>query len=264
MAVQKKIKEEKQTPITNIRAYQKNTIRNVNPKHNLYIIRVYNKDIILIKLGYSTKIKERLWSYYHHNPLFELVGTYYREDAQYFESKLHRTLKSSILNEWYDNSRLSYFLKLIETGIEEHIKQQDISKNKFTSPTYTDYARNIKNCETLSDKLEIVRNIHNTDWEVLLTYGIENDKVLLNYKEASAFYNKRNDFKSIQSKVKKTFKTEVFYSLSEIKTKLQIIYNEKGLNRTAKATDLYEFFDVRNENKSIKGNRVKGMSLKQK
>jgi hypothetical protein len=262
MSTQSKIKEEKQTPITNIRAYQKNTIRNVNPKHNLYIIRVYNKDIILIKLGYSTKIKERLWSYYHHNPLFELVGTYYREDAQYFESTLHRTLKSSILNEWYDNSRLSYFLKLIETGIEEHIKQQDIPKNKFTSPTYTDYAKNIKDCETLSDKLEIVRNIHNPDWEVLLTYGIENDKVLLNYKEASDFYDKRNDFKSIQSKVKKTFKTEIFYSLSEIKTKLQIIYNEKGLNRKAKATDLYEFFEVKNENKYVNKIKTKGMVLK--
>ena len=139
-----------------------------------------------------------------------------------------------------------------------------LDTNKFAAPTYTDYAIFVNESETISEKLNIIKNIKNSNWKQLLTYGMEKDKVLLNYKEANDFYNKRNDFKSIQSKIKKTFKTEIFYSLSEIKTKLQIIYNENGLKRTAKATDLYEFFDVRNENKSIKGNRVKGMSLKQK
>jgi hypothetical protein len=139
-----------------------------------------------------------------------------------------------------------------------------LDTNKFAAPTYTDYAILVNESGTISEKLNIIKNIKNPNWRQLLTYGMEKDKVLLNYKEASDFYDKRNDFKSIQSKVKKTFKNEVFYSLSEIKTKLQTIYNEKGLKRTAKATDLYEFFDVRNQIKNIDSISTKGMILKYK
>ena len=137
-----------------------------------------------------------------------------------------------------------------------------VDTNKFLLPKYSDYAKSINDSKNLSEKLEIVKKISNPKWREILTYGIEKDKVLINYKEATDFYKSRNDLKGIILKIKKTFKTEKFYSLSEIKNILQTIYNEKGLNRKAKATDLYEFFEVKNENKYVNKIKTKGMILK--
>jgi hypothetical protein len=98
-------------------------IKEVNPEHNLYIIRVYGKEGSLIKLGYSSNIIQRLYSYYNHNPLIQVIGTYYREDAEQFESKLHKVIKAKMLHEWYDESEL--------TNIEGYIKG-DILPEKET------------------------------------------------------------------------------------------------------------------------------------
>jgi hypothetical protein len=158
--------------------------------------------------------------------------------------------------------------KQYEEGYEvmatEKPKVRVVDKNSFSAPTYADYAIQVNECKTLGEKLDIIKSINKAKWRELLTYGLEKDKLLLNYNLANEFYNQRNDFKSIERKIKKTFKTENFYTLSEIKTKLQTIYNEKGLKRTAKATDLYEFFDVRNQIKNIDSISTKGMILKYK
>lgn len=93
-------------------------IKTVNKKHNLYIIRVFNKEGSLVKLGYSSNIKVRLTSYYYANPLVELIGTYYREDAREFESLLHRAIKAEVLNEWYTEDKLPLLLDLVQSKVE--------------------------------------------------------------------------------------------------------------------------------------------------
>ena len=82
-------------------------IKEINITHNLYILKVTNGKESLIKLGYSSNIIERLKSYYQSNPLVELIGTYYRDDALEFELRLHKSIKSVVMREWYDENLLN-------------------------------------------------------------------------------------------------------------------------------------------------------------
>jgi len=83
-------------------------------KDNLYIVKVYNGDgDSIIKLGYSNNIENRLRQYYYHNPLIELIGTYYMENAIEVEKNIHNTLKSVCLNEWYNEDKLDYILSIV-------------------------------------------------------------------------------------------------------------------------------------------------------
>ena len=49
-----------------------------------------------------------------------------------------------------------------------------------------------------------------------------------------------------------------WYSLSEIKSKLSNIYNDLGLNKKAKATDLKKWFDFEKRSKRIDGKVTNG------
>jgi hypothetical protein len=96
----------------------------IDDSHNLYLIRVYGVNTSFVKLGYSSSIKSRLNQYYSHNPLFELIGTYYRKDAKSFESKLHKNVESIVMREWYQEKHLITILYLIENGIPNRIKKK--------------------------------------------------------------------------------------------------------------------------------------------
>jgi hypothetical protein len=51
--------------------------------NNIYIIRCYNKEgNDLIKVGYSDHMKERLTTYYYHNPFIDIITTCYLETAK--------------------------------------------------------------------------------------------------------------------------------------------------------------------------------------
>lgn len=71
----------------------------------IYIVRTFGrKNKTALKVGYATNIKERMKTYYHHNPYFEMVT--YREGELYDEMLLHLYLqtyglKLGILNEWF-------------------------------------------------------------------------------------------------------------------------------------------------------------------
>lgn len=68
---------------------------------------------------------------------------------------------------------------------------------------------------------------------------------------------------SIKSTICSTFNVGEKYLLSDIKTKLQEIYNSLGITKTAKATDLLEYFEVEIYNIANKetGKRVKGYKI---
>jgi len=72
----------------------------------LYLIRTFGrgKNKTALKVGYAKNIEERMRTYYHHNPYFELITT--REGELYDEMVLHlylqcSNLKLGILNEWF-------------------------------------------------------------------------------------------------------------------------------------------------------------------
>ena len=105
-------------------------LKEINPEHNLYIIRVYGETGTLIKLGYSSNILKRLETYLSHNPLTQLIGTYYREDAKEFERKLHKVIKVKMLHEWYDESELTNIEGYIKGGVFPE-KETDIIPDGF-------------------------------------------------------------------------------------------------------------------------------------
>lgn len=96
---------------------------------NLYILKSYdNSGNYLLKLGYSSNIKRRILDYIAHNPFVEVIGTFYRKDAEYFERYFHSTNKSTHRNEWYDKNMLNKILYEINNCIP--IKKK-LKKEKF-------------------------------------------------------------------------------------------------------------------------------------
>ena len=57
------------------------------------------------------------------------------------------------------------------------------------------------------------------------------------------------------------YKKGEFYQASNVKIELQKVYNDKKLDRKAKATDLYEFFEVNSCSKRIDNVKVKGFEI---
>lgn len=87
------------------------------PEPNLYVVKVVNnKGESLVKLGYSSNMDKRLTQYRYHNPLIEVIGTYYKEDAYDFEQAFHRVVPATVLNEWYAEYQLPVIMEAILTG----------------------------------------------------------------------------------------------------------------------------------------------------
>lgn len=103
-------------------------------KHNLYILKSYGKNSKeLIKFGYSSNIENRISYYFLHNPFIEVLFTFYRKDALYFEKKFHKENNSLYKNEWYDINildKLIFQIKNSET-IEKNNFKKKRSKPKF-------------------------------------------------------------------------------------------------------------------------------------
>lgn len=84
---------------------------------NLYVVKVVNnKGESLVKLGYSSNMDKRLTQYRYHNPLIEVIGTYYKEDAYEFEQAFHRAVPATVMNEWYAEQQLPVIMEAILTG----------------------------------------------------------------------------------------------------------------------------------------------------
>ena len=71
----------------------------------IYILRTFGrKNKTALKVGYAGNIKDRMKTYYHHNPYFEMIAC--REGDLYDETLIHLYLqtwglKLGILNEWF-------------------------------------------------------------------------------------------------------------------------------------------------------------------
>jgi hypothetical protein len=68
---------------------------------------------------------------------------------------------------------------------------------------------------------------------------------------------------AIKKEVLSKFEVGKSYSKSEIKTELNSIYDKLGINKTGKASDLYEFFDIQLANiyNKTTGKRDKGFRI---
>lgn len=91
---------------------------------NIYILRVFGRGgESFIKVGYSSQLESRLNTYKLHNPLFEVVMTFYSEYGREIEYNLHKKFESVVLNEWYKESKLpdiiSYIINFSSDNISD-------------------------------------------------------------------------------------------------------------------------------------------------
>ena len=122
-------------------------------ENNLYIIRCYNlKGESLVKIGYSSKIKERLNTYFSHNPFTEIIELLYREDAIDFEKKFHQNNHSIYKNEWYPEKHLIEIYRQLIEGVDDNLNE---STEILTSKVC--YGCNIEKDKVDYQKLKVCR-----------------------------------------------------------------------------------------------------------
>lgn len=94
---------------------------------NLYLIRVTDKKgNVLVKLGYTSNIDERMRTYYYHNPLIEVIETFYKQDAKEFEKAFHKAVPSELLYEWYSEDKLPLIIDAITTGKIPNLGKENV------------------------------------------------------------------------------------------------------------------------------------------
>lgn len=219
-------------------------LKTINPKHNLYILKVYNKDTTLIKLGYSSKMKDRIEGYFHHNPLCELVGTFYREDAEDFELIFHKNIQAKTRREWYEEDKLELMLKYINNELEFPVKKvNDCEKIDYVKMVRV--YKKTKNIEEYQHKVEY--------YDLIMNSVKYYNKTWFDYTYAKNMVNSyKNEYAQIIHTIRKKLNVNQRYTLKEVKLLLQSIYDQFKLNRKAKSTDIKEFMYVKES--KIKGN----------
>lgn len=230
-------------------------IKEVNPKHNLYIVRVYGKESSLIKMGYSSTITTRLYNYYTHNPMVELVGTYYREDAESFEREFHKTYQSAMLNEWYSEGLLPTILNHLN-GEKFPLLPIDNSSEKLRGGFEVNcviYCNSIikgdlEYAKVIALKYPILE-------EAYATFGIKKIKALKHRQ--TALRNELLRVNKVRSEGWKVanmldYKVGSWVGSGEAKKALQSIYTQLEIQGTAKATDLANYYHIKEVSKNVK------------
>ena len=102
----------------NIKEYL--TSKHLDSKHNIYIIKVYDKNMNeIIKIGFSNNIIKRLKNYYSHNPFTDVIETLYIENGLIVEQLIHNTIPSiDGTTEWYTSDKYDSIKSII--SLEEH------------------------------------------------------------------------------------------------------------------------------------------------
>lgn len=244
-----------------------------NPFNNkfLFLIDVNNMDSAISKLEETykqdletlVKVVDSLQYLKDGNKEYQLAykeyeGFYYEEGETIYVN--HNLLKAKryIFEQLYKQYIKGYNVMSTRTSIKK-----TISPLSFKSTTYHDYAMAVKGSST-TECFNILKGMDNKEWKQILQYGIEMDKVLTNYCDAKVLYGNRKGLDRIYELVKGSFRVGNFYPSSKIKTVLQSIYKDNGLNRKAKATDLYEFFNVTPKTQRVKGVTTKGFIVTDK
>lgn len=193
---------------------------------------------------------------FRYDDLFEMYTIYNKEeDCFIFNDNLYQADKYFIL-ETKNKYRKGFQLKgKFNDSVEV------ISEVTIPEVTYKEVAENyIKNSNFIGyeNQLDYIDIINATNSLYGKTYTKEQYA-----KEMIEAYN--DDFKQVTIKVRNKFKTGERYTNKTVKWILQTVYNEEGINRRAKSTDLREFMTVKdyksqgergleiiNKNKSIK------------
>ena len=237
---------------------------------NIYMLRVYGKNESLIKVGYSSKIENRIEMYKAHNPLCEVVKTFYIEEGEIFEKKFHSLYPSELKNEWYKEELLDEILDFIENQSkmnnvgEDFIKESTFKNFKGYCLAVKDIMENNKESELdkyIIDKAFIKYSFLKRAIEILGFDGI----MLTNYNTAKIKDKllRRSDI-GLEAKIIKALDDRFkpvngdFYKSVELKEIFRKIYTLLEIPKTAKGTDIETYYDTKETTQRVEGKPVKG------
>lgn len=222
-------------------------------KDNLYIIRMFGRDgNSILKMGYSGCMPNRIKSYKAHNPLIEIVGTFYREDAIEFERVFHNCNPAILRREFYNESELDNIICSIKNKSIEEI--QLISENKpIRYEDLVNYFKSFPDCEKCNidwkdfslrkDWIDVIEKC----WEL---YG----KLWVDiYVAKEMIKNYVDEVGKIGVQIRNMFEVGKRYNRSEIKEKLNLLYLQENIVKKGKHSDLYKYFEIKES--ASNGNR---------
>lgn len=207
----------------------------------------------------------RLWEYAKNNN--EERGFKYTESAEEFKVYTvydHRT-KEYKLNEMLFNADKYFILNTREQykkGFD--IKAQYGESESIAAPeqvkeiTYLDMVNHFNKYGDI-EKFKHKVDYYNLIMDCVKYYG----KVWTDYTYAVKMVKyKDDDFGKVATSVYKFFQTGKSYTVAAVKTRLNTVYAQNGLDRKAKSTDLYEFFDIENSSARIDGKNTRVVYIK--
>ena len=276
----------------------------------IYLIKGYGDNKVLLKIGFTEGLAERLKAYKTHTPDFELLKT--REGDQELEQDLHYYFKEfKYNNEWlvfnqkiideFDKVQprkrsLTRFPRRLARLVEKELKEFNLSDPgrdrtcylRFRSDhlitkedeikgfveSFREYINRIpdnvldflnefyklKTCNKL--KFLCIHDnfkFSNDEWEIALSeipefyrnvyieVGPERCKALgYNYSRAKVEYEtKFFNMDILRNELNLNFPIGLRITSSDAKNKLREIYNKLGYNKSPKATDLGNFFELK-------------------
>lgn len=233
----------------------------------LYILRSYSKDSSILKFGYTTDIWMRLAQYKSANPFIEIVYIAQLENAFELEQDFHKNNVSTFGNEWYDEAlfptMMDYLNSINHINYTEENKPVNI---RVYNPKYKVIGENFKSilkeyCDWIDNKIEgtpqekedrisYLLNLEPSIFDIVNKIGTSKcrshkyTKKCINRYLHSCSEN-INDI--IQLKVEEKFKAGILYTNKETKEYLQGLYDSLNIVRKAKATDLKEYFKMKNK-----------------
>lgn len=232
-------------------------------KDNIYILRSYgNNNTSIIKLGYTSNMNSRLKTYYSHNPLLEIIGTYYVEEGPLFEKAFHSNNLSHVLYEWYKEERLPIMLSAIKN--KNYIEDVDFIKERKTRNLsikliYTRYLKAIKdnNQFVINNTNEKIIYYHNTIGEKKIKALLYRPCRIIKYIEQEEKFS----FYHLQIKMILNYNIGDWKTKKDIKSDFKKIYEQLNIERSPKATDISYFYNTARRQKTIAGIKHYGITI---
>lgn len=199
---------------------------NIN-NFNLYIIQ----SVDIIKIGFSEQMSKRLSAYKHHNPNAILLYLGYNKNAYQIEQKIHNSIESAYLREWYQICELQNILNfLIKNDTEvEYIGHKVCQISKRKRVFYQKKQLNVQK-EPTPKKLIVKFNLENLFEKHLKTSDFKNEMDFHSFKLALC----------VQFILQSNIQDEMYQYLTELKQSFEIgnkynaadrftIFNKVGL-----------------------------------
>ena len=235
--------------------------------NNIYIISSYNAEGgIIYKVGFSNNIAARISNYTAHNPSAVLTATYYHKDGINFERALHKSFTACYKNEWYDKATMLSIKDILEGVTEFNLKPVNKVKRtiieKMLAGCKVNFAMVCESYNTSGDlEKKQIEKLYPLVKEAYDKLGVKRIKAL-EYRQTAIKKELllQNKLSSKASKISSVLDLRVgqWVSLKELKTALQEAYDEVGIVKKAKASDIDNYYSMKPLNRREGSKFVRG------